>query len=332
MKKIKLLFVSSLLMLAPLTGCSDISNPNPRPSSGSDVKSVKMDVEYMKLEVGQTLQLNPTIEYYDGIVIENIYKQWMTSNSKVALVSQTGFVEVVGSGRCTITYLVGLTGSASCVIEVPYDEDVDPTPGPGPTPEPGKYAIYVSQVSAELAFDETLQLTATQYNGEYDVTWSVTSGGSIVTVSQNGLVTAGRVAGTATVTASANGESSSCTITVKDDEDDESGKTVKFYFFIDYNNVDEKDKTGKKLLAEFRWYPDRPVSQSGLVPANPTVAPTNEFTHFIGWSYRAVVDESKYLIDVNSWPHKIETGDTDTFDLSSRTYVYIFGIWSDVAW
>ena len=324
MKKIKLLFVSSLLLVAPLASCSDIGSPNKK--AGADVESVSLDVNYMKMEVGQTLQLNATIKYYDDIVIEDIYKEWKTSNARVAVVSQTGLVEVVGIGRCTITYLVGATGGAACTIEVPEED----TPTPTPQPQPGEYAIYLNSNEETLQFYNSFQLTATQYNGEYDITWAVTRGDNIVSVTPNGYVTSNGVAGEAVVTASANGVSASCTFTVVDEGEDESGKTVKFYFFIDYNNVDEKDKTGTKLLAEFRWYPDRPLLQSGLVPATPTKAPTDEFPYFIGWSYRAVVDESKYLIQVESWPHAIEQGDTDTFDLTVRTYVYIFGIWSDV--
>ena len=96
-------------------------------------------------------------------------------------------------------------------------------------------------------------------------------------------------------------------------------KTINVFFFIDYNNVDEADTTGKRLLANFLWYPDRPIGQSGLVPSDPTVAPTSDFPYFIGWSTRAIIDSRDLLIDV------------DTFTLgSSRNYIYIFGIWSDV--
>ena len=36
---------------------------------------------------------------------------------------------------------------------------------------------------------------------------------------------------------------------------------------------EKEDLTGKKLLAKFWWYEDRPIGESGKVPANPTTAP-----------------------------------------------------------
>lgn len=311
MKKISLVFLTSLLFGA-LTSCGVPGSPNS--VSGNDVEKVTLDVSYMKLEEGETLQLRPTIKYYDDIEID-VFKMWMSSNTKVATVDDNGLVTALGGGNATITYMVGVSKSAACYIEVPKQEE-----GGGEEPEPvvpGEFSIRLNTYSKELALHEQFQLMATT-SEDAEVTWEVTAGGTIVTVDNNGLVTAGSVPGEATVTASANGKFASCTFTVIDQGDDEDDKTIRLYFFIDYSNVDETDETGTRLLASFKWYPDRVLSKD-LIPADPIKAPTSDFKYFIGWSTRAIVDDKSLLINWDTYT----TGDT-------RNYVYIFGIWSDV--
>lgn len=315
MKNFKLLFISSLLLVAPLTSCG--GNELPYRPSGDDNKvlKVELDVDSMKLTEGQTLQLHPTITYKDDVEVE-VYTEWRSSKTNVALVSQDGLVTAISSGKTTITFMAGLKGSASCEITV-----LGETPIP-PTPQPGEFSIYLNQTSYSMDYGDTYQLIATT-SEDVDVSWSVTEGGNIVSVDQSGLVTAGQVMGSATVTASAVYEevtyTASCSFEVSGQGDDPSLMTVRYFFFIDFNNCDEEDETGTKLLASFKWYPDRPVGQSGLVPTDPTVAPTSDFPYFVGWSDHPFVDTKDDLIDVATY----ESGDT-------RTYKYIFGIWADV--
>ena len=103
-----------------------------------------------------------------------------------------------------------------------------------------------------------------------------------------------------------------------DDEDDED-KQCTVYFFIDYNNIDENDTTGTKLLAKFKWYGDRPISESGKVPANPTQSMDPAFPYFIGWSNHTIIDTKDDLWDINS----------DV--IGNGYYFYLYGIWSDVS-
>ena len=309
MKNAKLLFISSLLLLGPITACSEQSK-GPNYVSGKDYV-VTFDVNYMKLEEGQTFQINATVtDKKTGDPAETTLT-WRSSNPKVATVDQTGFVSAFNGGTATITALAGITGSAACTIEVPKSD----VPGPGPGPS--GFTIYLNETSHSFTFGETFQLLATT-SEDAEVTWAVTSGGNIVTVDQTGLVTAGTVIGSATVTASARDKSASCVFEVTDGEDEDM-KRIRFFFFIDYNNTDEEDETGTKLLATFKWYPDRPVGLSGLVPQDPTTAPTSDFPYFVGWSDHPLVDTKEDLIDVNTYC----SGDT-------RTYKYIFGIWADV--
>lgn len=314
MKKLRLFFISSLLLAAPLTACNKV-NYSPTKPSGNDlcVTGVTLDVNYMSLEVGETLQLIPTITYKDDKEV-SVYTEWRSSNEKVALVSETGFVSAISGGTAFITFIAGYK-SASCEIVVPkHDSPVDPDD----PPVPGEFTIRLNSTAETLQFGETFQLIATT-SETADVSWNVTSGGNIVTVDSNGLVTAGSVVGNATVTATANEKTASCVFTVEDGGGEDDERTISYFFFIDYNNVDETDTTGNRLLAHFLWYPDRPVGQSGLVPSDPTVAPTSDFPYFIGWSDHAIIDSKDGLIDVNTYT----SGDT-------RNFIYIFGIWADV--
>ena len=316
--KRKLLFLSSLLLVAPLTACgSELPTHDVNPNDAK-VISVTLDVNYMKLEEGQTLELHPTIKY-KGEAEVDVYQEWRSSKPSVASVTNDGIVTALSGGRTTITFIAGYK-SAACTIDVPKQGGGD-TPVP-PTPQPGEFSIYLNKSDVSLGYGETYQLIATT-SEDVEVTWSVAEGGNIVSVDSNGLVTAGNVLGNARVVASAVYEektyTASCSFSVSGQEDDPSAMTVRYFFFIDFNNCDEEDETGTKLLASFKWYPDRPVGASGLVPNDPTVAPTSDFPYFVGWSDHPFVDTKDDLIDIATY----EAGDT-------RTYKYIFGIWADV--
>ena len=103
--------------------------------------------------------------------------------------------------------------------------------------------------------------------------------------------------------------------------DEDFAKNISVYFFIDYNNVDTSDTTGTKLLAQFKWYADRPISQSGLVPTNinDSKAMDPAFPYFIGWSSHTIIDTKNDLWNM----------DTDLIG-SSLSFIYFYGIWSDV--
>ena len=313
--KRKLLFLSALLLVTPLTACGSELPVNPASTEDLKVLGVTLDVNYMKLQEGQTLELHPTIKYKNDEEVA-VYTEWRSSKPSVAMVND-GLVTAISGGRTTITFIAGYK-SASCTIDVPKEEGG----GVIPVPPPGEFTIYLNKSDVSLHYGETSQLIA-RTSEDVEVTWSVTEGGNIVSVDSNGLVTAGQVMGNAKVTASAVYEevtyTATCSFSVSGQDDDPSAMTVRYFFFIDFNNCDEEDETGTKLLASFKWYPDRPVGQSGLVPTDPTVPPTSDFPYFVGWSDHPFVDTKDDLIDIATY----ESGDT-------RTYKYIFGIWSDV--
>ena len=320
MKKNRLVLLTAVLALAGLSGC----NQNHTDTFANDflVTGVELDVTYAKLEAGESLLITPTISYKDGQEVE-CYKEWRSSNSKIATVNDTGLVLAVKSGYASITFIAGFK-SASCSITVPGDDVVPVTPVDPDNPVvPGEFTISLDTQSITLGLADTFQLNATT-SEQATVTWSSDNSG-IATVSSDGLVSA-VAEGDAVITATANGKSASCAVTVVGQADPDvppsDDMTVKVYFFIDYNNVDEDDVTGRKLLASFWWYEDQPIGQSNKVPANPTQAPTPEFPYFAGWSSHPIIDSKTQLLDFSTY--KVED------EGPGRTFLYIYGIWTDV--
>ena len=319
MKKIKIMFLASILALVGLSGCNEVDDGR---IAANDlmVTSVSLDVSYKKLEVGESLVLTPVISYKDDNEVE-CYTEWRSSNKKVATVSDTGMVLALKPGRAAITFLAGYK-SASCSIEVPSSDVVVVPTDTGETGEntdPNNvFTITLNTSSIVLTTGDTYQLRAT-LSEEANVTWT-SSDEAVATVNQSGFVTA-VAEGSATIHATSNGKSVSCAVKVSDEQQEiphDDDMTVHVYFFIDYNNADEEDTTGKRLLAHFWWYTDKPIAQSSDVPANPTKAPTPDFPYFAGWSAHPIIDSKNDLLDLS------------TYLIGDRPYLYIYGIWTDV--
>ena len=271
------------------------------------------------MEVGESITLTPTITYKDEQEVD-CYQEWRSSNNAIASVDN-GVVLALKTGRAAITFIAGYK-SASCSIEVPgsdiYVDPTNPEEG-GEETQPGGFTIKLNRSSLALTTGDTFQLVATT-SEEASVSWS-SSNEAVATVSQAGMVTALKE-GNATIHATSNGKSVSCEVSVSDEQQElvpeDEDMTVHIYFFIDYNNADEEDTTGKKLLTHFWWYEDQPIAQSGKVPANPTTAPTPDFPYFAGWSVHPIIDSKDGLLDLS------------TYEVGSRSFLYIYGIWTDV--
>lgn len=118
---------------------------------------------------------------------------WSSSDTSVATVTQTGIVFAAGKGTAVITVTDG-EDSGNCTVTVK---------------EP---SIRLSSSKTSIYKDCTKTLTATVKGKSQTVTWS-SDNKKIATVSSAGKVT-GIAAGTATITAKANGVTAKCTITV----------------------------------------------------------------------------------------------------------------------
>lgn len=246
------------------------------------VREVELNSRALTLEIGETYQLVATIKYREGKEEASVYVEWNSSNPSVATVNETGLVTAKSSGYTTISYLAGFK-MATCSIYVPSEGEITPT--------------TTSSTSAPVPTS--------------DPTSDPTSGGP-TTEPTSGPTTEPTSAPTS-------GPTSEPTSSTSEEEDEDDEKHCTVYFFIDYNNIDENDTTGTKLLAIFNWYGDRPLNESGLVPANPTTPMDPAFPYFIGWSSHTVIDSKDDLWDMAN----------DT--LGNGYYFFLYGIWSDVS-
>ena len=173
------------------------------------VESVSLQ-ETAKIKVGESVTLTYTVTPEDCTDTVT----WRSSDTSVATVSNggdnVGKVTGVAAGEATITLQVGnLTDTCTVIVT---------DNGGGTEPEP-TVTIQLSQTSATLQVEETVQLTATVSGADAsDVAWSVAEGSSYVSLSaaSGATVTVTAVAaGNAVVTATVGGVSATCAITVE---------------------------------------------------------------------------------------------------------------------
>lgn len=122
--------------------------------------------------------------------------KWSSTNKSVATVSQTGTVKAKGTGTATIKAKAG-SKTVKCKVTVK------------------KCSVKLNRKTKTLYTSDTKTTTlkATVTGPKSGVTWS-SSNPKVASVSSGGKVTA-RKAGTATITARANGKTAKCKITVK---------------------------------------------------------------------------------------------------------------------
>lgn len=126
---------------------------------------------------------------------------WKSANTGIATVSSTGLVTPIANGQTTIT--ASCEGkTAVCTIKVNY-----------PVPLTG---LTMNKSSVTIGKTESYQLSAqkqpTDTTNKTSIAWSSSNSG-IVSVGGNGLIT-GKAEGSATITATCSGKSTSCKVTV----------------------------------------------------------------------------------------------------------------------
>lgn len=307
MKKINKLFALFLLPLLFLASCNE-GGGEETVDYNKNVTSVTLDVVgQTNMKIGDTLVVTPYITYKDGQEVP-VTKLWKSSRPNVATVNN-GMVAAVGIGKSTISYIAGYKMAYFDIVvsngESPVDPDI--------------FSLTIIPTEASIEVGESFMLRVIVNHPELviDPSYTLTSDNpDVATVTEEGLVT-GISQGDANIIAASNGVEVICAVTVSPKEEEDYDCTI--YFFIDYNNVDDSDETGTKLIKSFDWYADRPLSQSGEVPNNPTVGLDPAFPYFIGWSAHPIIDTLDDLWDME---HDV---------LGSSHYIYLYGIWSDVA-
>lgn len=162
------------------------------------VSSVTISRSELSLTAGDTFTLTANVLPANA---DNKTITWSSSNPAVATVAPNGFVTAISAGTATISATAG-GKSASCVVTV--------TRRPVPVA-----SITISKSQLSLTEGDTYTLTAHVNPADADnqtVTWNITNP-AVATIDSNGLVTA-ISAGSAIVTATAEGKVASCLVTV----------------------------------------------------------------------------------------------------------------------
>ncbi len=196
-KILAIAFGCAALFYAPLTPMA-ASAPDGAASEAEpreDVESLEFSLNYdsYSMKAGETLQLEADLS-------QDAEVSWKSDHEEIASVSGTGLVTARSGGRATVTATVSvqsgeetLTGQASCEILV-------------------ENTISLDKRSLTLYTSQTGQLKATARPAA-DVRWESSEPG-VAAVTQEGKVVP-KKAGSAEITATANGVSASCQVKVK---------------------------------------------------------------------------------------------------------------------
>lgn len=206
--------VARIISLAALclTGCSGggdaggIANPGGGGSTAARVTSVELSPATVAFEPGATQQLTAIVRDSRGQTVASPNLVWASSSALVAAVSANGLVTAVGNGTAIVTATSpdGPSGVATFVVRTTVASitispaTIDLVVG-GPT----------ASLSATVAASDGRPLT------NRPLTWS-SSSPTVATVSSSGVVTAVG-AGTATISATAEGVTGTATARVSVD-------------------------------------------------------------------------------------------------------------------
>src|SRR5213593_917304 len=166
------------------------------------VASVSVTPASATVAAGQSVQLTATPKDANGTPLSGRTVTWSSNNTSVAIADVNGNVTAIAPGSATITATSEWqSGTAAITVtNVPV------------------VSVTVTPASASIQQGQTVQLTATpkDVNGNpltgRTITWS-SSNTSVATVNSSGLVS-GVVAGSATITATSEGQSGTSAITV----------------------------------------------------------------------------------------------------------------------
>ena len=166
------------------------------------VTGVSLDKEEITIDKGSTGQLTATVLPERA---SNKSVTWSSSNTSIVTVSSVGNVATLtgkAAGEAIVTVKTAggdFTKECKVTVLIPVT------------------SLTLSQTTATIEFGQTLALNATVLPtnaSSTTVQWS-SSNSAIASVSDEGVVTGGETAGTATITAACGGKTATCTVTVK---------------------------------------------------------------------------------------------------------------------
>lgn len=190
-------------LAATVSACSGPAQPDPIDSTGArSVATVTISPSPLSLQVGKSKQLTATVRDSAGNALTDRTIAWRSSDTVIARVSTAGMLSARNIGNATISAEAGgKSGSVAVTV----------APVPVAT-------VSISPASPTVQVGGTSQLSATTRDSSgatlsgRTVSWNSSNTG-VATVSSSGLL-AGVTAGSATITATSEGISSSITATV----------------------------------------------------------------------------------------------------------------------
>lgn len=216
---------------SPSAAANSTSTPNSDPEA---IKELRVDPDPISVSVGSSTKLSLVllVQNNDQTSVAKNFNLFgiSSSDTSIATVSADGNVTGVRAGSTQITLRLGnvsksvtvnVTAAAATPAPTPTPTP-EPTPSPTPTPSneikaislsPSTYTIVVNNSVPVATIVVTLQDDNTGIlNNREAVTWS-SSNTSIATINQSGVITA-RAVGSATITATYKGVSTSVPVTV----------------------------------------------------------------------------------------------------------------------
>lgn len=182
MSRIKKILLSVILSFSLFI----LAIPSPTVSALSDLAFIILSKYKVNADIGDEIHIR-------AITSNGKKPTWKSSDSKIASVNTYGIVTAKKAGTAIITAKIK-NAEASCQVVV------------------NKTTITLNKTEASLERDEVLRLSATTSNGS-KVSWK-SNKKSVATVDEYGKVT-GAKPGEAIITATADGSSATCIITVK---------------------------------------------------------------------------------------------------------------------
>lgn len=193
MKTFRALLLGALVLVNACVG-TDVLDDEIRPVEFE----ILQDDDILPLVVGQEQQL--TFEYINKFgVNETITPEWISENTSVATVSNSGVVLAVGPGQTNVFGVFEDQASTPVLVSVAESED-------------DVVKVLVDLPKAKIEVGETMSVTATAWNvndmliNHTNITWSV-SDTNLATIDQDGQLT-GLTEGQLTVIATIDGVSS----------------------------------------------------------------------------------------------------------------------------